>query len=392
MSQRGRGRVQASPAKHYCFTYNNPTLDSDDIINVLKQDVTYLVFQKESGENATVHYQGYFELKTPKRITALRRILACHYEKRNGSVQQAIDYCKKDDTRVAGPWEVGTPSHVSTERGKRNDLIPLYDAARAGKTLDEIADLNPASYMRNYRAIQHIRQMKALENPGVRETLNVLVYFGAPGTGKTYKAYTDYPDLYAIPCGKDIWFDNYAGEKTMLYDDFSGQVRLVDLLRYLDKYPVQVPVKGAFVFLHCTTIIITTNVHPSRWYDYTKRQSSEKALARRFSDLFWFRSKNERPQKFTWDPYTPDEEDEYLEMIKYDLIQRPTLQRQDATVTSTNADEEAESTEEEQSVSTDSSLICNELLITYCRTCALEVTPALWCTCEKCTCVSCVNK
>lgn len=164
---------------------------------------------------------------------------------------------------------------------------------------------------------------------------------------------------------------------------FLGQVRLVDLLRYLDKYPVQVPVKGSFVFLHCTTIIVTTNVHPDQWYDYTKRQSSEVALSERFTEFLWFKSKDSPPVKWKWSPIDPDEDQTYYDSIKYDIVQEQPLQRQDATVTSTNVDEEEHATEESSE---------EESPTTFCETCKLEVTPALWCTCEKCTCTACLNK
>lgn len=230
MSRRGRGgsrTPQQSTAKHWCFTLNNP-YDKDitptSLLDAFREHVSYIVFQYEEGEETgTKHFQGYCELKKPKRRTFLSSVEPkARYSKRFGTVQEAAGYCKKDDTRLDGPWEEGTISVKASEQGKRNDLLPLYEAARAGQSLEEIASINPASYMRNHRAVQHVRQMRAFENPGIRNKLNVLLYYGAPRTGKTWKAYEDHPGLYAIPCGKDIWFDNYAGESAMLYDDFSG--------------------------------------------------------------------------------------------------------------------------------------------------------------------------
>lgn len=214
---------QQGACKHYCFTYNNPTQTPEELIELFKENVTFMIFQKEKGQNGTVHYQGYLELKKPQRYTALNKIQKMHYQKRLGSVVQAVDYCKKkDDTYVDGPWEHGKSSIDTSQQGKRNDLLPLYEAARAGKTLEEIAEIAPATYMRNYRAVQHVRQMKAFQNPGLRPKLKVKLFYGAPGTGKTRLAYMMEKGLYAIPCGKDIWFDNYSGEVILLFDDFSG--------------------------------------------------------------------------------------------------------------------------------------------------------------------------
>ncbi len=146
--------------------------------------------------------------------------------------------------------------------------------------------------MRYYKAVQHVRQIGALDKPPIRQELVVSLYIGKPGTGKTRAAYEEDGDLYALPLGKDLWFDNYAGEKTLLLDDFSGELRLVDLLRLLDVYPIQVPVKGSFVYLQAIRIIITSNVSMEYWYDYVSRQDSLDALKRRihhvveFNDVF----------------------------------------------------------------------------------------------------------
>ncbi len=63
---------------------------------------------------------------------------------------------------------------------------------------------------------------------------------------------------------------------------------LSDLLNYLDRYTVQFPVKGSFVERSCSTIIVTTNIHPQQWYDYKNRESHYKAIARRFTRIYVF--------------------------------------------------------------------------------------------------------
>lgn len=79
-------------------------------------------------------------------------------------------------------------------------------------------------------------------------------------------------------------------------------MRLVDVLRLLDIYPVQVPIKGSFVYLHATVIIITTNVPLEDWYDYTRRKDSYEAMKRRITVFREFK-----------EPYVPEEEETQLE-------------------------------------------------------------------------------
>lgn len=128
--------------------------------------------------------------------------------------------------------------------------------------------------------------------------LKVVVFFGKPGSGKTKAAYEQFPDLFAFPIGKDLWSDGYMGQKEVLLDDFAGEMRLVDTLRFLDRYPIQIPKKGGFNWWCPESIIITTNVHPKDWYDYSKRKDSEIALRRRIIAVFDFNNPDENGAKF----------------------------------------------------------------------------------------------
>ena len=275
-----------SRCRNWCFTYNNPSESPEEFIALFPETLRYLVFQKEQGEEETEHYQGYCEFSVSFRLAGLKKIHnSVHWEPRRGTRDQAREYCLKEDTRIDGPWEFG---EWTQQRGQRTDLEALYKQARTAKTLLEVAEACPSQYIRYYKAVQHVRQIEAFDKPIRQADLQVFLYYGPPGTGKTRLAYETAPDLYAIPLGKTLWFDNYAGEPDVLIDDFSGNLRLVDTLRMLDRYPIQVPVKGGHVWWCPTTIHLTTNVHPRNWYDYSKRADSYRALTRRFTKVIHF--------------------------------------------------------------------------------------------------------
>lgn len=287
-----------SQARNWCFRHANPTETADELIELFKADkrTRYLVFQKERGEeNGLIHYQGYCEFSQPVKLGGLKKIHnGIHWEVRRGTRDQARDYCIKEETRIDGPWEFG---EWGQHKGQRNDLEKLYKLARTSQTLLEVAEACPSSYIRYYKAVQHVRQIQAFDKPTRTTDLQVILYYGPPGIGKTRLAYEKAPDLYAIPLGKQLWFDNYAGEPDVLIDDFSGNLRLVDTLRMLDRYPIQVPVKGGHVWWCPTRIFITSNVHPRKWYDYSQRADSYRALTRRFTQVIRF-SDDEEPQVF----------------------------------------------------------------------------------------------
>jgi hypothetical protein len=66
---------------------------------------------------------------------------------------------------------------------------------------------------------------------------------------------------------------------------------LVTLLRLLDRYPVQVPIKGSHTWWLPDRIYITTNILPSLWYKWENRGEHYKALARRFTKVVMFYNK-----------------------------------------------------------------------------------------------------
>ena len=83
----------------------------------------YFVYQVENcPTTGRDHIQGYLELKSQTRFNQVKQMFApavIHLEGRKAkSSIPAINYCKKEETRVDGPWEFGTPAVDEGERGK----------------------------------------------------------------------------------------------------------------------------------------------------------------------------------------------------------------------------------------------------------------------------------
>ena len=286
---------QENAATGWCFTLNNPTMEegyvdpvtghayTDEEIRAYNwahdpynwSDVRYASWQLEEGKDGTPHYQGYAEFESPKRITALKKIDSrAHWERRLGSPTQAIAYTRKEQTRVAGPWERGTKG---PGQGHRSDLDLVADRVATGTKMREIAREHPATYVQWGRGLSNLATV--LAEPYEHDDVRGEWFWGPPGTGKSHTARKDNPDLFLKSQSK--WFDGYDGETVILIDDLDklGGDKLGHYLKiWADRYACTAEIKGAVVNLRHKKIIITSNYSPSELWE----GEMLKAIERRF--------------------------------------------------------------------------------------------------------------
>lgn len=250
-------------AKHWVFTLNNYTdielATATKENNFLGKDVKYVVVGKEVGDSGTPHLQGYISFIGRKTARFVKDLIGgrAHVEIARSTPTQAADYCKKDGDF----WEHGT---VPNRRGKRTDLDVVFERVKAGATRTEIRDEFFKTYAKYHRAIDKLISDTA---PVRTWETEVIVYWGKTGTGKTRQVYRFHKleEIYVHP--GDSWFDGYDGHPIVLFDDFSGgEFKLTYLLKLLDRYPMQVPIKGSFVNWVPKKIYITSNKNPEDWY------------------------------------------------------------------------------------------------------------------------------
>lgn len=270
----------------FVFTINNPTTAP-----VFMDWMAYLVYQGEMGEEGTFHFQGYCEVagRMQRSLLQLKEWEpSAHFERRMGTQAQAIAYCKKGESRIEGPFEEGEPK----DQGARADKEYIYRMVKEGLTQRQIAEVNPAAYMSNYKSIDRIASM----TKPVRKERRVVLLFGEPGTGKTRYVLERHPEAYVIPVTTTggLWFDGYDGHEVALIDDFDGQIPLIQFLRVLHDYPEQLPIKGGFVWWNPSTIYVTSNYTMRHWYEgkdgtgWNNREPSYQALERRVTEQLYF--------------------------------------------------------------------------------------------------------
>jgi len=236
------------------FTFNNP--GDDEETRLLNEEAfSYIIFGREYGKKKkTYHLQGYVELAKQTRLTTATKLLGCHTERRMGTQEQAIEYCKKD-----GDWiERGTPRN----QGERGDLDEVRQAAIDGGMRDVVSWANCQQIRVAEKYLQY--------NEEKRDSITRVIWlWGVSGIGKSRKARVILDELgyddYYCKNTPNKWWDGYDGHKAVIIDNYSARWKDWDLdylLNLCDRYEFRVEFKGGSRQFLAEVIIITTVNHP----------------------------------------------------------------------------------------------------------------------------------
>lgn len=269
--------MPTTQAKHWCYTINNYTDDDVKRLSERREDVTYHIFGYEMGDSGTKHLQGFISFRKRKSFGPTKEILGgkAHLEPAKGTPAQAAEYCKKDGDYV----EYG---ELPGGKGSRTDLREVAEKIKNGVSFRSIAEDHPTTVLRYGSGVL---RLKNFYRPKNREAPEIHVFWGPTGSGKTKRVweFTKHDELWVHP--GDRWFDGYDGHLAVLFDDFDGGwFKLTYLLKLLDRYIFQVPVKGGYVWWYPKQIYITSNLHPKDWYNNTNKEHVS-ALLRRLNEF-----------------------------------------------------------------------------------------------------------
>lgn len=262
-------------SNRWCWTLNTPKIDHVRLLEVLGGDalVRYCVFQLEQGESGTEHFQGYLQCTKTCRMAAVKKVLGprVHLERQRGTNEEARDYCRKPESRLRGPWEMG---EFADGPGARTDLDAACGVVRT-HGLRRLAETYPGKFVMYHNGFRALRAILASKR---REPPIVTVITGPTGTWKTRSVYEDDPNVYsgAYVSKGSIWFDGYFGESNILLDEFDSEVwRMSFMLKLLDRYPFQVPCKGGSVIMSkCDHIYLVSNIEPRLWYSENRHRNA----------------------------------------------------------------------------------------------------------------------
>lgn len=249
-------RSRDSRTRGFCATYfseEKPTLH---------KFMRYLCAQQERAPTTgKLHWQAYIHTDADMTVSAvIKQLPGVHIERRLGSIQQAIDYCRKPESAVPDSFfEVGE----KPTQGARTDLYTAAAEVRKGGLSAVTDDTMIVKYGVGLSRLDSIR----FDYRGFKPK-TVVWYHGPAGSGKSKTAQDEAPGtLYRKPTSQ--WFDGYAGQDSVIIEDYDSSypMTLTELLQLLDGYPMMVPLKGSYAPMRARHIAITSIQYPRFYFD-----------------------------------------------------------------------------------------------------------------------------
>lgn len=249
-------KCMTSKTRGYCFTLNNYTDDEEQQLQQLGRQVQYLVYGRERGGEAnTPHLQGYIHFNSPTSFNRAKELLPrAHVERRRGTIDQAIEYCKKDqDVHEEGRRPL---SREARGAAGRDELKLIIQHARDGN-IDWIAEHHPKWFLTHYSRLKELklRQPRILEGDLTNEW-----WVGPTGSGKSRLLWEQYPNHYHKQLNK--WWDGYNDEETVAIEEWCPKNECTgsQLKIWADRYPFSAQIKGGTLLkIRPTRLIVLSN-------------------------------------------------------------------------------------------------------------------------------------
>lgn len=213
--------------------------------------------QLERGESTGYeHYQMVVGFSKKMSLSGVVGVFGRGTHAELSRSEAADAYVVKEATRVGESFEFGAkPVRVNSEV----DWESVWEAAKLG----DLSRIPARIRLVSYRTIRAIGSDYAKPVGMVRE---VFCYFGPTRTGKSRRAWDEAGVGAYDKCPRSKFWDGYQDEENAVIDEFRGGIDIAHILRWFDRYPVRVEIKGSSRPFNVRRIWITSNVRPQSWY------------------------------------------------------------------------------------------------------------------------------
>jgi len=245
--------------KKFQITINNPLekgFDHDRIkleLQSLKSLIYFCMVDERGVSESTPHTHVFAAFTSNVRFSTIKNLFPpAHIERVNGSCADNRTYLLKEgkwagtdkaDTTIEGTFEeFGEMPSEKISMGGISIEAMIIERILEGATNVEILIMFP-HYLRGMRDVEHIRQMLITEeNRNKWRDLETVYIWGATGAGKTRYVMDSYgySNVFIVDNYKQshTLYDGYASEPVICYDEYNSSIRIQDMNRYLDGYPI----------------------------------------------------------------------------------------------------------------------------------------------------------
>lgn len=249
-----------------------PAEEFDPQTFMFQGGLVYLKGQRERGEDTGYeHWQILAIFRKKVSLVGVKSIFGPFVHAELTRSAAAEEYVWKEATRVDGTkFELG---RKPIRRNSESDWDRVWECAVDGDIFEIPAQIR----LSHYRTIRSVYADFA--QPSFVER-SCIVFWGPTGTGKSRRAWSE-AGMSAYPKDpRSKFWCGYQGQENVIIDEFRGDIDISHLLRWLDRYPVIVEVKGSSVVLNASRIWITSNLHPRDWYTNLDDATFEALLRR----------------------------------------------------------------------------------------------------------------
>lgn len=299
-------------SRKFQLTINNPTghgFTHERIRENLSESpgLLYWCMCDEVGEQGTPHTHVYVVFKNSVMFETLhKRFYGAHIEQANGSNQENRDYVRKEgkwlddakhETNLADTFEEWgeLPPDRSRQESQSERIMQMV---MEGKSNTEILAEIPSAYNK-LAYIEQARQTLLQEQYKDKwRDLDVTYLWGDTGAGKTRSVMDTYgySKVYQVT-NYDHPFDGYKGQEVIIFEEFRSSLRIDDMLKYLDGYPLDLPCRYADRVACYTKVFIISNIsleqqypnvqvdNPETWAAFRRRIHSVQHMTNNFALL-----------------------------------------------------------------------------------------------------------
>lgn len=223
----------------------------------LPEGMSYIRGQAETGEGGFEHWQVLVIYRRKQSLRGVKEYFPRESHAELAYSKAALDYVWKEATRVDGTqFQYG---ELPFKRNDSKDWEKIWVAAKEGKIEEIPADVRIC----HYSALRKITSDFARAREMVRQCW---IFTGPTATGKSRRAWEEAGlDAYPKDPRTKFW-DGYQGEKHVVMDEFRGGIDISHLLRWLDRYPLRVEIKGASTISRMECMWITSNLTVDQWW------------------------------------------------------------------------------------------------------------------------------